>query len=131
MDLPEKIRKLHGELVRAEKVYISVKDRYHEAKEEFNKAVKEFEALDMEQALADGRTKKYPPGYSLQTKKWDAESLKRIAERLDVAFTTAQRAIHLLQEEQIIFQTDDAQRDRVFCANAAMDILDEAPKINP
>lgn len=56
---------------------------------------------------------------------------KKIAERFDVAFTTAQRTINLLQEKQIISQIDQAQRDRVFCATAIMDILDEAPKINP
>jgi len=56
---------------------------------------------------------------------------KKIAERLNVAFTTAQRAIHLLQEKQIISQIDEAQRDRVFCATAIMDILDEVPKIKP
>ena len=56
---------------------------------------------------------------------------KKIAERLNVAFTTAQRAINLLQEKQIISQIDQAQRDRVFCATAIMDILDEAPKIKP
>ncbi|MFA6186840.1 MAG: Fic family protein [Phycisphaerae bacterium] len=54
---------------------------------------------------------------------------KKIAERLNVAFTTAQRAINLLQEKQIISQTDKAQRDRVFCATAIMDILDEPSKI--
>ncbi|MCF7954804.1 MAG: Fic family protein [Phycisphaerae bacterium] len=54
---------------------------------------------------------------------------KKIAERLNVAFTTAQRAINLLQEKQIISQIDQAQRDRVFCAKAIMHILDEAPKI--
>ena len=56
---------------------------------------------------------------------------KKIAERLEVAFTTAQRAINLLQEKQIISQIDQAQRDNVFCTTAIMDILDEAPKINP
>jgi Fic family protein len=55
---------------------------------------------------------------------------KKIAERLSVAFTTAQRAINLLQEKQIIFQIDQAHRDRVFCANAILDILEEPPKIN-
>ena len=55
---------------------------------------------------------------------------KKTAERLSVAFTTAQRAINLLQEKQIISQIDQAQRDRIFCATAIMDILDEAPKIN-
>ena len=56
---------------------------------------------------------------------------KKIAERLEVAFTTAQRAINLLQEKQIISQIDQAQRDKVFCATAIMEILDEVPKINP
>ncbi len=56
---------------------------------------------------------------------------KKIAERLEIAFTTAQRAINLLQEKHIISQIDQAQRGKVFCANAIMDILDEAPKINP
>jgi Fic family protein len=56
---------------------------------------------------------------------------KKIAERLNAAFTTAQRAINLLQEKQIISQTNNAQRDRVFCANEIMSILDEPPKIKP
>ncbi|MHC5119992.1 MAG: Fic family protein [Planctomycetota bacterium] len=55
---------------------------------------------------------------------------KKIAERLNVAFTTAQRAINLLKEKQIVTQIDQAQRDRVFCSKAIMNILDEAPKIN-
>ncbi len=54
-----------------------------------------------------------------------------IAERLNVAFTTAQRAISLLEEKQIVSQTDKAQRDRVYCATAIMNMLDEAPKIKP
>ncbi len=58
-------------------------------------------------------------------------TIKKMAQRLNVAFTTAQRAINILQEKQIITQTDASQRDRVFCANAVMDILDEAPKISP
>lgn len=57
---------------------------------------------------------------------------KKIAERLNVAFTTSQRAINVLQEKQIIRKTDrKAQRDRVFCATAIMDVLDEPPKIRP
>ncbi len=51
---------------------------------------------------------------------------KKIAERLNVAFTTARRAINLLEEKEIISQIDQAQRDRVFCATAIMNILDEA-----
>lgn len=56
---------------------------------------------------------------------------KRLAERLSVAFTTAQRAIKILSDAQIVTQIDDAQRDRVYCAKAIMDILDEPPQIKP
>jgi Fic family protein len=56
---------------------------------------------------------------------------KKLSERLQVAFTTAQRVINVLIEEGILSQVDNAQRDRVFCANAIMKILDEPPKIKP
>ena len=56
-------------------------------------------------------------------------TIRKISERLDVAFTTAQRAVNVLCKNHIVSQTDDAQRDRVFCAKAIMDILDEIPKV--
>ncbi|MBC8468993.1 MAG: Fic family protein [Planctomycetes bacterium] len=56
-------------------------------------------------------------------------STKKISERLQVAFTTAQRAINVLVEKEVLSQVDNAQRGRVFCANAIMKILDEPPKI--
>jgi len=56
---------------------------------------------------------------------------KKLSDRLKVAFTTAQRAINVLVEEKILSQVDNAQRDRVFCADAIMKILDEPPKIKP
>jgi Fic family protein len=56
---------------------------------------------------------------------------KKLSERLKVAFTTAQRAINVLVEKGILSQIDNAQRDRVFCATAIMEILDEPPKIKP
>jgi Fic family protein len=56
---------------------------------------------------------------------------QKIAQRLNVAFTTAQKSIKLLQDKRILIQTDDAQRDRVFYAKAVMDILDETPEIRP
>ncbi len=58
-------------------------------------------------------------------------STKKISEHLNVAFTTAQRAINVLIERKIISQENTAQRDRVFCANDIMEILDEPPKIKP
>ena len=57
-------------------------------------------------------------------------STKKISERLQVAFTTAQRTINLLVEKEVLSQVDNAQRGRVFCANVIMKILDEPPKIN-
>lgn len=58
-------------------------------------------------------------------------TVKKLAHRLNVAYTTAQRAINVLAENNIVSQTDNAQRDRLFCAKAIMDILDEPPKIRP
>ncbi|MCX5636897.1 MAG: Fic family protein [Planctomycetota bacterium] len=58
-------------------------------------------------------------------------NVKKLSERLQVAFTTAQRTINVLVEERILSQVDNAQRDRVFCATAIMKILDEPPKIKP
>lgn len=56
---------------------------------------------------------------------------KKLSERLQVAFTTAQRVINVLVKEDILSQMDNAQRDRVFCAKAIMQILDEPPKMKP
>lgn len=54
-------------------------------------------------------------------------SVGRIAERLEVAYTTAERAVKKLQARKILHQVGERKRDRLFCANALMDILDEAP----
>jgi predicted transcriptional regulator len=56
-------------------------------------------------------------------------TIKRASERLDVAYTTAQRAIEKLQSLGVLEQTDDAQRGRVYCAKQLMAILDEPAKI--
>jgi len=57
-------------------------------------------------------------------------TINRAAERLGVAYTTAQRAIEKLQGLGILEQTDDAQRDRVYCARQLMAILDEPARIS-
>ena len=54
---------------------------------------------------------------------------KGIARRLNVAFTTAQRAIRVLEEHGVLIAQGKAKRDRVFCARQIMDILDEPAKI--
>ncbi len=55
----------------------------------------------------------------------------RIADRLSIAFTTAQRYINALIELGILKQVDQAQRDRVFVAHEIMAILDEPAKLFP
>lgn len=53
--------------------------------------------------------------------------IKGVAEKLDVAFTTAQRAVEKLEGLSILKRVGRAQRDRVYCAKALLDILEEAP----
>jgi Fic family protein len=51
----------------------------------------------------------------------------RLAERLDVAFTTAQRAITRLESAGIVSLATKSRRDRVYCARAILRILEEPP----
>lgn len=53
----------------------------------------------------------------------------KIAEQFKVAFTTAQRAITQLEELKIITQISEGKRDRVYCANEILAILDEPTHI--
>lgn len=57
-------------------------------------------------------------------------TINRTAEKLDVAYTTAQRAIEKLQSLGVLEQIDDVQRGRVYCAKQLMSILDEPAKIS-
>ena len=52
-----------------------------------------------------------------------------VAERLDVAFTTAQRAIDRLAAAGIVAQVGAARRNRVYCAGAILDLLEEPPRL--
>ena len=51
-------------------------------------------------------------------------TVKKLAERLDVAFTTAQRAIDSLERAGIVTLTVEAKRNRVYCATAILEILE-------
>lgn len=53
-------------------------------------------------------------------------TVRRAADRLGVAFTTAQRAMERLQAAAILKQVGEARRDRVYCATDLLAIL-EAP----
>jgi Fic family protein len=56
---------------------------------------------------------------------------KGTAEKLGIAFTTAQRAIQRLQRIGILKLVRDAKRDRVFCARTLLDILEEPARLTP
>jgi Fic family protein len=48
-----------------------------------------------------------------------------VSEKLGVAFTTAQRAIERLERAGILKPVSDARRDRVYCAKALLEVLEE------
>jgi Fic family protein len=56
---------------------------------------------------------------------------KGAAEKLDVAFTTAQRAIARLERGGILKPVSEAKRNRVYCAQALLDILEEPVQLTP
>ena len=58
-------------------------------------------------------------------------TVKGAAEKLDVAFTTAQRAIAKLERLEIVKQKGKAKRDRVYCAQTLLDILEEPAHLTP
>ena len=59
---------------------------------------------------------------------WTVSSL---ASRLDVAYTTAQRAVDRLESLGIVSRVGEARRNRVYCAVDVLDILEEPPSPNP
>lgn len=56
---------------------------------------------------------------------------KAAAKQLNCAFTTAQRAIGKLQQASVLTEVSQARRDRVFCAKAILDILEEPAHLTP
>jgi Fic family protein len=55
-------------------------------------------------------------------------TVKRVAARLEVAFTTAQRAVAQLESLSILSRISEAKRDRVYCARRILEILEaESP----
>jgi len=58
-------------------------------------------------------------------------TVKRVAERMEVAFTTAQRAVDKLEERSILTRTSEARRDRVYCAKAILEILEQPARLAP
>jgi Fic family protein len=58
-------------------------------------------------------------------------TIRRVEKRLRVAFTTAQRAIERLQAEGVLRQVNESKRDRVYCATALLEILEEPAGLEP
>lgn len=51
--------------------------------------------------------------------------------RLGVAYNTIMRAIVALETVGVLAKVGDSKRDRVFCARAILDILDEPARLTP
>jgi len=58
-------------------------------------------------------------------------TVNKLAERLDVAFTTAQRGVDRLESVGIVTLVGEARRNRVYCARSILSILEEPPRIAP
>jgi Fic family protein len=58
-------------------------------------------------------------------------TVTRVAERLEVAFTTAQRAVDRLAAASILTEVSGARRDRVYCALDMLKILDAPTLLSP
>ncbi len=52
-------------------------------------------------------------------------------QKLNLAYNTVMRAIGQLQGQGILMATTEAKRDRVFCARALLDILEEPARLMP
>lgn len=52
-------------------------------------------------------------------------------QKLNLAYNTVMRAIGQLQAQGIVITTTEAKRDRVFCAKALLDILEEPARLTP
>jgi len=57
-------------------------------------------------------------------------TINKVAENLGVAYSTAQRGIQKLEAANIIQKTADNKRDKVYCANAILHILEEPTRIS-
>jgi len=57
-------------------------------------------------------------------------TISGLARRLEIAYTTAQRAVQRLEAAGILSPLTDARRDRVFCAQAVLQILEEPARLS-
>ncbi len=58
-------------------------------------------------------------------------TVKGVSQKLEVAFTTAQRAVEKLVGHSILIEVSGAKRDRVYCAKELLEILEEPTRLTP
>lgn len=58
-------------------------------------------------------------------------TVRKAEAQLGVAYNTAAAALRRLVRLRIVKQVGEARRDRVFCARALLDILEEPPRLRP
>lgn len=52
-------------------------------------------------------------------------------EKLNLAYNTVTRAIGQLEKLRVLKEVNEAKRDRVYCAKAILDILEEPARLTP
>lgn len=57
-------------------------------------------------------------------------TLKGVADQLEVAFTTAQRGVEKLVQQGILAEVSGGKRDRVYCAQALLEILERPARLS-
>ncbi len=94
-----------------------------------NRAVRINELLAQWQKRVSGDSTNTPPRMVELLGANPFITTKGAAEKLGIAFTTAQRAIQRLERIGILKLVGDAKRDRVFCARTLLDILEEPARL--
>ena len=94
-----------------------------------NRAVRINELLAQWQKRVSGDSTNTPPRMVELLGANPFITTKGAAEKLGIAFTTAQRAIQRLQRIGILKLVGDAKRDRVFCAQTLLDIIEEPARL--
>jgi len=56
-------------------------------------------------------------------------TITKASQRLEVAYTTIERAIKKLENLSVVTKVGKAKRDRVYCASSILEILDEPAKL--
>ncbi len=59
------------------------------------------------------------------------QTVRKAAREMGMAFTTVQRAMEKLESLPIVSEVSGGKRDRVYCAKALMEILEEPAKLAP